>query len=353
MTHRARAVIVAEAGGQPTVSDIDLAEPLGDEVLVRIEAAGVCHTDLATASGALGTPYPVVLGHEGAGTVMAVGPDASRFGVGDRVVVSVPHHCGRCRFCESGHPPLCVERFAMRPRYAVGSEEVLQGFGTGTFSTATVLRERSLAAVPDGVPPAVAAVAGCAVATGFGAVVNDARVVPGASVAVLGCGAVGASAVMAAAASGAVRVVAVDPNADRRKVALTVGASDAVTPDAFAELEPGGFDFTFEATGRIEAMEMAVTAAAPTGTVTLLGLPPADARLELPVLAFIIGSKRLIGSNMGRLRPAVDFPAIFGLYLRSVLPLDALVGAEVDIERAAEAFDLARQGAAIRVVLTP
>lgn len=355
MGHAARAVVVEDAGDAPAVTDIDVAAPEHDEVLVRIDAAGICHTDLATAAGHLPTPYPVVLGHEGAGTVAAVGPAVTRFDVGDRVVVSVPHHCGHCRFCESGYPPLCVERFAMRSRYRRGGEEILQGFGTGTFASATVVRERSLTPVPDGVPSSVAAVAGCAVATGFGAVVNDARVRPGTTVAVIGCGAVGTSAVMASAASGASRIVAVDPNPDRRRLALHVGATDAVPADAgaLAELGTAGFDYTFEASGRIDAMEVAVAAAGPTGTVTLLGLPPADAHLALPVQAFIGAGKRLIGSNMGRLRPNVDFPAIFSLYLAGKLPLDALVGAELPLERAGEAFALAAAGDTIRVVFTP
>lgn len=347
-----RAAVVHAPRAKPVVEDVELVEPINDEVLVRIEAAGICATDLATAAGTLPTPYPVVLGHEGAGTVEAIGPSVSRFAVGDRVVVAIPHHCGHCRFCESGHPPLCVERFSMRPRYGA---DVLQGFGTGTFASATVLRERSLAPVPDGVPPAVAAVVGCAVATGFGAVVNDAAVRPGATVAVLGCGAVGMSTVITAVASGATRVVAVDPQPDRRRLALTVGATDAVEPSAVAlrDLAPAGFDVVFEASGRIDAMQLAVAATGASGTVVLLGLPSADTRLALPVLDFIGGAKRLVGSNMGRLRPAVDFPAIFALYLAGKLPLDALIGAKVRLDDAAEAFDLAARGAAIRVVLAP
>lgn len=354
MSHHARAVVVAAPGDEPVLEDIELADLVDDEVLVDIGATGVCHTDLSCAAGVLGTPYPVVLGHEAAGTVRECGSRAERFAPGDRVVVSVAHHCGHCRYCETGYPPLCSRRFAGRARYSLRGEPLIQGYGTGTFATATVLRERSLAHVPPEVPLTVAAATGCAVVTGFGAVMNDAAVRPGSTVAVIGCGGVGASAIMGSHVSGASRIVAVDPHSARRELALKVGATEAVEPDAAAllALEPDGFDYTFESAGRIEAMELAVSCARPTGVITLLGLPGPDARLSLPVQEFAISSKRLIGCNMGRMRPHVDFPAYFRLYTRGRLPLDELVGTTMPLHEAAEAFALARSGESARVLLT-
>jgi len=354
MPHPARAVIVTRPGEPPVVEDIELVDPVDDEVLVKIAATGVCHTDLSCASGVLPTPYPVVLGHEAAGVVEVCGPRVTRFAPGDRVVVSVAHHCGHCTYCERGYPPLCLSRFAARPRYSWRGRPVLQAYATGTFATATVLREGSLAPVPDGVPLSVAAVTGCAVTTGVGAVLNDARVRAGATVAVFGCGGVGISAVMGARLSGAARVVAVDPNPVRRKLALQVGATDAVEPDldVLFALEAGGFDYTFESAGRVEAMDMAVAAAAAVGTITLMGLPSPDVRLALPVSAFANANQRLLGVNMGRLRPHVDFPSYFRLYQRGLLPLDVLVGSTVDLEQAADAFAAAVEGRSLRVLLT-
>lgn len=354
MPHPARAVVVTHAGAEPRLEDIELVDPVDDEVLVDIAATGICHTDLSCASGLLGTPYPVVLGHEAAGVVRACGPGADRFSPGDRVVVSVAHHCGHCRYCETGYPPLCLRRFEGRPRYSSRGEGVLQGHGTGTFSTATVLRQGSLAAVPPGVPLAVATVTGCAVVTGFGAVLHDGGVRPGSSVAVFGCGGVGLSAVMGAAVSGATQVVAVDPNPVRRQLALQVGATDAVEPVAGAleALTPDGFDYTFESAGVVAAMELAVACTGPTGVTTLMGLPGPEARLSLPVLAFTNSAKRLVGCNMGRMRPHVDFPTYFRLYESGRLPLDVLVGRTVPLEEAPLGFELAQSGTSARVLLT-
>jgi Zn-dependent alcohol dehydrogenase len=348
------AIVVTDLGADPVLQEIELADLVDDEVSVDVAATGICHTDLSVASGVIPTQFPVVLGHEAAGVVAAVGPRVSRFSPGDRVVVSVAHHCGHCRYCESGYPPLCTSRFAMRSRFSRGGQPVLQAYGTGTFSTTTVLREGSLAPVPDGVPLTVAAVTSCAVATGFGAVMNDAQVRPGSTVVVLGCGGVGASAVMGASLSGAARIVAVDPLAARRALALEIGATDAVEPslDLLLDLEPAGFDYAFESAGRIDAMELAVAATGATGTTVLMGIPSADARLALPVAQLVNLSKRIVGCNMGRLRPHLDFPAYFRLYEAGRLPLDTLVGDTVGFAEAADGFARARQGDALRVVIT-
>jgi Zn-dependent alcohol dehydrogenase len=217
-----------------------------------------------------------------------------------------------------------------------------------------VLSETALAPVPAGVPLTVAALTGCSVATGMGAVLHEAQVRPGSTVAVFGCGGVGISVVLAALVSGAARVVAVDPDPDRRKLALQVGATDAVEPEAevLRELEPAGYDYTFESAGTLPAMELAIAVAAHTGVVTLMGLPSPTARLEVPVFELITSAKKVIGCNMGRMRPHVDFPTYFRLFEQGRLPLDALVGPTFDLEDAAAAFDVAIAGSIGRVLLT-
>jgi Zn-dependent alcohol dehydrogenase len=297
---------------------------------------------------------PVVLGHEAAGTVEAVGSAVRGWTPGDRAVVSVVHHCGHCARCEAGYPPLCIHRNQVRKRYSQNGAVIEQAYGTGTFAERIAVGAASLVPVPDGVPFEVAAVTGCAVVTGMGAVLTIARVRPGSTVAVMGCGGVGMAAVMAARLAGAERVVAVDPNPQRRALALQLGADDAVAPDADAllALQPGGYDYAFESAGRVEAMSLAVAVTGAAGTTVLMGLPPPETELPVPVLGFLFAEKRLLACNMGRMRPNLDFDRYFRLYLRGRLPLDALVSAAVPLDDAAAAFARAERGEGIRTVLS-
>lgn len=349
-----RAIVLRRQGEPPGVEEIELAALEPGEVLLRVAATGLCHTDLSAASGLLPIPVPVVLGHEAAGVVEAVGAAVRRVRPGDRAVVSVVNHCGHCARCESGHPPLCAHRNDYRRRYAQNGENIDQAYGTGTFAERIVVGEESLVAVPDGVPLDVAAVTGCAVVTGMGAVLTVARLRPGSTVAVMGCGGVGMAAVMAARLAGAERIVAVDPNPQRRQLALEAGADDAVTADAGAvlALQPQGYDYAFESAGRVEAMSLAVAVTGAMGTTVLMGLPAPETELPVPVLDFLFAEKRLLACNMGRLRPNVDFDRYFRLYLRGRLPLDRLVTARMPLDDAAEAFARAERGEGVRTVVT-
>lgn len=350
----ARAIVLRRQGEPVCVEDIEVAPLETDEVLLRVAATGICHTDLSAAAGVLPVEVPVVLGHEAAGVVEAVGAAVRRFRPGDRAVVSVVNHCGHCARCEAGYPPLCVHRNEGRKRYAQNGASIEQAYGTGTFAERIAVAERSLVRVPDGVPFDVAAVTGCAVVTGMGAVLTIARVSPGSTVAVMGCGGVGMAAVMAARLAGAERVVAVDPNPQRRELARQLGADDASLPDAEAlrELQPDGFDYAFESAGRVEAMSLAVAVTGAAGTTVLMGLPAPESVLPLPVLHFLFAEKRLLACNMGRLRPNLDFDRYFRLFLRGRLPLDRLVTARLPLDDAATAFEQAERGEGIRTVVT-
>jgi Zn-dependent alcohol dehydrogenase len=337
----------------PVVRAVTVDEPQGDQVLVQIAATGICHTDLGCASGRLPSGYPVILGHEAAGVVVAVGPQVDRFAPGERVVVSVAHHCGHCEPCELGQPPLCVERERATAVSWLGDEPLPHAFGTGTFSAFVLLRQRSLAPVEDGVPLDVAAVAGCAAVTGFGAITRDADLQPGERVVVIGAGSVGTAAVLAALAAGAGVVVAVDPVEERRKRALSAGADAAVAADAEAVRAAlgGPAHVVVESAGVVPAAELAVEVAGPGARVVLAGLPGPTAVLALPLQRVANLGLRLIGNNMGGLRPHVDLPRLLRLHAAGRLPLDLLVGDHYPLAEAAAAFDAPTSGAVGRVML--
>lgn len=347
--------VVEAAGAPPVVQPIAWDDLVHDEVLVQVVATGICHTDLSCASGRLPIGYPVVLGHEAAGVVEAVGPAVQGFQPGARVVVSVAHHCGRCRYCEAGRPALCVARFATRSRLFRNGVPLNQAFGTGTFASRIVVRERSLVSVPDAVPLSVAAVTGCAVVTGLGAVLNDAALGAGQTAAVFGCGGVGLSAVMGARLSGAARVTAVDVDASRGEIALAAGATELSSPvaDELREIEPAGFDVIIETSGNLAAMQLALQVAAPMATIVLVGLPPPEVSLPVPVQQFAGRTQRLVGCNMGGLRPNVDFPRYFRLYAQGQLPLDLLCGTSIPLREAALGFRMAERRESVRVLLAP
>ncbi len=350
MGQRVRAAVVEAPGAPIAVDDIELDDLHPDEVLVRIGACGICHTDLVWAGGGTYRDFPVVVGHEAAGTIEQIGSRVSRVVPGDRVVLSLAHHCGHCLYCESGHPMLCAGRVTFRPRLSRDGETIFQGFGTGGFAEATVVGERSVVKIPDAVPIQIAALVGCAVATGVGAAVNIAEVEPGTSVAVLGVGGIGACIVMGARVAGAATIVAADPDAARRELALRVGATEAVVPQA---LQKETFDYAFEATGRTEAMEQAVRLVRRGGTIVVMGVPAATATFSILALDFIASQRRLLGCITGDLCPNIDFARYFALYERALLPLDELISGTVTLDEIATGFERASRGDGIRTIVLP
>lgn len=334
------AVLVTSAGTQPTLATITLADLREDEVLVRVHATGICHTDLAWARGQLDRPIPVVLGHETSGVVAEIGAHARGVSVGDRVVIALTHHCGRCIACETGHSMLCVERERNRPRLTHNGQPVFQGFGVGGFADYIIVRDSSCIPVPDQVPLSVACIVGCAVATGLGAVSTIAQVTTGARVLVVGAGGIGAAVILGAQLAGAEAIVAIDPEPARAAWALALGATAATAPDdpILAELTGDGFDFVFESAGTTHAMADAVARTRPGGTTTLIGAPSPDVSLPIPALDFVTSQKRLLGCLTGDVRPVSDFDRYFRLYIRGRLNLDALISHTVPMDQVPQAL---------------
>jgi Zn-dependent alcohol dehydrogenase len=363
-----RAAVLERTGGPQPVVDVDLDEPHEGEVLVRLHASGVCHSDQNAIDGTAETPCPAVLGHEGAGVVEAVGRGVTRVRPGDHVALSWAPSCGACAECLRDLPHLCSTAWPAlaegglldgTTRLSRDGERIHHYSFISSFADATVVPERSCVPIPDDVPFAIAGLVGCAVSTGIGAVWRTAAVRPGERVAVIGCGGVGLSAVLGAAAAGATPVVAVDTVPAKLELAVELGATEAIpwagsaeaTAEAIAEATGGGVDYAIEATGRPEAMLAAFHSTRPRGAAVLIGIPRADAVLELPALAIPRSERRILGSLYGSSRPERDFPLVLDLYRRGRLPLDRLVAHRLPLDEIDRAFELMRGGEPGRVVL--
>jgi Zn-dependent alcohol dehydrogenase len=364
---RALAAVLEQTGGPVQVTEVQLAAPKAGEVLVRLRASGVCHSDLNAVDGTSETRCPAVLGHEGAGVVEAVGPGV-QLRPGTHVALSWMPSCGRCEECVRGLTHLCrVAWTAMghgglldgSPRISRNGSPVYHYSFLSTFAQAAVVPETSCVPIPDSTPFDVAALVGCAAATGVGAVWRTAEVRPGERVAVFGCGGVGLSAVLGAQSVGAVPIVAIDVSADKLRKAMELGASKVVlwagtpeaTADAVMEASGGGVDYAIEATGRPEAMLAAFLSTRPRGAAVLIGISRSDAVLRLPAALIPRAERRLLGSAYGSVSPHRDFPAILALHAAGRLPLERLITHRVPLTGAPEALDLVRRGIPVRAVL--
>lgn len=365
---RIRAAVLERTGGPLTVCELELEPPGPSEVLVRLRASGVCHSDYNAIDGTAETRCPAVLGHEGAGVVEEVGPDVRRVGVGDHVALSWAPSCGECAECLRDLPWLCSTAWPAMgtgglmdgtSRLSRDGEPVYHYSFLSTFAEACVVPERSCVPIPEDVPFDVAGLVGCAVTTGVGAVWRTAGVRPGERVAVIGCGGVGLSALMAAVAVGAEPVIAVDAAPQKLEVARSFGASDAVlwkdnaesTARAVREASDGGVDYAIEATGRPEAMLAAVLATRARGAAVLIGIPRADAVVPLPAQSIPRLERRVLGSIYGSSRPERDFGKTLDLYRAGRLPLDRLVSHRLPLGDVERGFELMTSGDALRVVL--
>lgn len=367
---RIRAAVLEEAGGATRVEELELAPPRDGEVLVRLGASGVCRSDYNAVDGTTSTPWPVVLGHEGAGVVESVGAGVTRVRPGDHVTLSWTPSCGECAECVRDLPQLCSTIWPLMgsgglmdetSRLSRDGETVHHYCFLSTFAEACVVPERSCVPIARDVPFDVASLVGCAVATGVGAVWTTSGVRPGDRVAVIGCGGVGLSALMAAVAVGAEPVVAVDATPAKLAVARELGAAAGVawagtaedTAEAIRGASGGGVDYAIEATGRGEAMLAAVLSTRARGAAVLIGIPPADTVVPLPALTIPRLERRVLGSIYGSSRPERDFPKILDVYRSGRLPLDRLVSHRLPLEDVDGAYALMGSGEALRVVLDP
>jgi Zn-dependent alcohol dehydrogenase len=361
-----RAAVLYQAGAPLRVEEVDLAPPNPGEVRVRVAAAGVCHSDYHYMCGDLTANLPAVLGHEGAGVVEEVGPGVTSVAPGDHVVLLWRTSCGSCAYCSAGRPALCPAGMAMRAsgrmadgtsRLSRGGEEIRHFLGVSCFAEQSVCSERAVLKIPDDVPLPVAAVAGCAVMTGVGAVVNTARVEAGSTVLVIGAGGVGLCAVMGAVLAGAARVVAADLSPTKLELATQFGATDVVNasredvPAAVRELTGGGVDYAFEVIGLPETVTQAVRALKTGGTAVAIGVAPVGAAAQVNLLELVLQEKTLKGSIYGSTRPQADFPRLFDLYRRGRLPLDRLLTREWPLAQVNEAYDALLAGTVARSVL--
>ena len=360
------AAYLCDVDAEFEIDTLELAEPRASEVLVRIVASGVCASDAHTRSGRIPSPLPSVLGHEGAGVVEAVGADVAHVAPGDHVALSWMPSCGRCRHCLAGRPVLCT---AAAPHMLAGTlldgttrlskdgEKVFHYSFLSTFATHTVVPAASAVKIAADVPLAVAALVGCAVLTGYGAVVNRANVRPGSSVLIFGAGGVGLSAVMGARTAGAEEIIVVDPVEAKREEATRFGATTTLTPaeglvDQVRELTEGfGADYAIDAVGAEGILGQAFEATAAGGTIVCVGVPGAEARPSLPGPALVRQEKVVTGSLYGSSRPAMDMPKILDLFKEGRLPLERMISRTYDLAHINSAFDDLAAGVLNRGVL--
>lgn len=349
-----------------TIQEIDLADPQEGEVLVRIVAAGLCHSDLSVINGDRPRQVPMVLGHESAGVIEAVGPGVTRFAPGDHVVSVFVPSCGFCRPCQTGRPALCEpgaaangkgEMFGGGTRLSRDGQTVYHALGVACFAEKAVISQNSLVKIDKDIPLDIAALMGCAVLTGAGAVFNTGDVLPGTTTAIVGLGGVGLSAVMAARVAGADKIVAVDVLPDKLKAAMEMGAThtiDSSKPgalEALRELTSGGVDSALDFTGNVHALGFAYNATRRGGSTVTAGLPNPAAKLELAAVTLTAEERVLKGSYLGSGVPSRDIPRFLSLFAQGRMPVDRLMTHKIRLEDINEGFDRLHAGAAIRQVI--
>ena len=348
-----QSAVLFEPHKQFEILDLDLQDPGPGEVLVKISAAGVCHSDWHLVSGATKHPMPVVAGHEGSGIVEAVGPGVTSIRPGDHVVLNWAPDCGHCFYCLRGKPNLCETWTAPiwagtmldgTPRLSLNGRPVYHYCGLASFATHAVVPQQSCVVVRRDVPLPVAALVGCAVATGVGAAIYTAAVRPGDSVAVFGCGGVGLSILQGAKLCGAQTRIAIDKSPAKMEIARRFGATHTVIsgPDALtsirAAMDGRGVDSAFEAVGIPAIQEAALEAVRPGGTLILAGLAPMGTGTNLPGAVLVRQEKVVKGSYYGSVHPRRDFPILLDLYKAGRLDLDALITRTYRLDHINQAF---------------
>ncbi len=356
-----KAAVLRETNTPLSIEDVTCGNPGPREVLVRTVAAGVCHSDLHFADGSYPYPLPSVLGHESAGEVLAVGDAVSYVQPGDHVITCLSAFCGHCEHCITGHMSLCQEpelqRAADQPsRLSVGGEPVHQFLNLSSFAEQMLIHEHALVKVRKDMPLDRAALIGCGVTTGVGAVIHTAKVAPGETVAVIGCGGVGLSAINGAAIAGAGRIIAIDMMPQKLELARKFGATDTINPndgdpiEAIREMTGGGVHHAFEAIGLKVTTEQAFKMLQRGGTATIIGMIPVGTQIELHGPEFLM-ERKIQGSNMGSNRFRVDMPRFVDFYLNGKLHLDDLISRRIKLEEVNEGMDALKTGEVARSVI--
>ena len=345
------------------IVEIDLAPPGKGEVLVKIEAAGICHSDLSVVNGTRQRPLPIIGGHESAGVVIELGVDVTSLKIGDHVTTVFLPSCGTCHECTSGIPAYCSVGAAANARGEMingGSRITLNGKsvnhynGVSCYSQYAVLDERSLVKIPDDIPLDLAALFGCALLTGIGAVRNSAQAQPGQSLGVWGLGGVGLSALLGAVISKASPIFAIDPVASKRELALSLGADFALDPsENLRDHLPGGVAVAVEAAGRADTLKAAYEATGRGGITVTVGLPRAEEMLSISALSLVSEIKTIKGSYLGSANPRIDIPEFVDFWREGKLPVEKLLTSTSPMSQVNETMDALQGAQVVRQVIHP
>ena len=357
-----KAAVLFEAKTPLRIEDVTIDKPLAHEVLIRTVACGVCRSDLHFVDGAYPHPLPGIPGHEAAGVVEAIGEEVRTVKVGDHVVTCLSAFCGHCEFCITGRMALCIDPGVKRPKGApprlmLGDQPIAQMLNLSAYAEQMLVHEHACVAIDPEMPLDRAAILGCAVTTGAGAIFNAAKVVPGETVCVVGCGGVGLAAINAAKIAGAGKVIAVDPVAEKRAIAEKLGATHTVdalsdtAADEVIEISRGGVHHAIEAVGRPQSAATAVKVLRRGGAATILGMMPLGEKVGLSALD-LLADKKVQGALMGRNHFPVDIPRLVDFYQRGHLDLDTIIADRMPLERINDAFDELRKGDTTRSVIT-
>ncbi|HEX7038054.1 MAG TPA: Zn-dependent alcohol dehydrogenase [Pseudomonadales bacterium] len=356
-----KAAVLREINKPLEIENIEHGDPGPREVLIRTAAAGVCHSDLHFQNGSYPYPLPAVLGHESAGIVEAVGSDVTYVKPGDHVITCLSAFCGHCEYCLTGHMSLCQEPELQRApdqpaRLSKGGQPVWQFLNLSSFAEYMLVHEHAIAKIRPDMPLDRAALIGCGVTTGVGAVIHTAKVEPGSTVAVIGCGGVGLSAINGAAIAGAARIIAVDMVPSKLELARKFGATDVVNAkdgdpvQAVRELTGGGVHYSFEAIGLKQTAEQSFKMLARGGVATIIGMIPVGTNIELHGPEFLM-ERKIQGSNMGSNRFRVDMPRFVELYLQGRLHLDDLISRRIRLEDVNDGLKALETGEVARSVI--
>lgn len=360
-----KAAVLYEVGQPLRVENVTLGEPEANEVLVKLVATGVCHTDLANIKGDAPAPLPIVLGHEGAGIVEKVGPGVTSLQPGDHVIMMVAYSCGKCSYCVSGRLTRCTEMLGYNmmgtlpsgaKRLRKGDQELSHFFCQSSFAEYAVVHERTAVKIREDAPLDVVCLLGCGTSTGIGAVLNTAGLRAGESIAIFGCGGVGLSAVMAAKLAGAGKLVAVDTLDSKLEKAKELGADYVVNAtkedpqQRITEIIGGGADYAIECIGNVNVIAQAFSSINIGGKCVVVGMAPVTDMLTLAPYEFLMG-KTMVGCVQGDIRASIDIPRYVDLYMAGKLPIDKLISRYYGVGEINEAFRALEKGEVIRSVI--